>query len=520
MRPLRLALQLIAEGKDSLREISKKCNVSRKALREYEMRLQQAGLSWPLPADLDDAELEARLFSLGNRRSSKFPQPDWEYVQEQMSSFKGATLQTLHAEYKAAHQNGMKYRRFCQLYKAFVKKQKSTLRFVYEPGSVGFVDYAGGTITVTPTGADGPFDAQIFVAALGASGLVYAEATRTQQIPDWLASHQRMFNHWGGVPRTIVCDTLKSAVTIASYRGEPVVNHAYLELAMHYDVNIVPARPKHPQDKAKVEQAVQMVTRSVLFLLRNRIFSNLHDVNLAIQELVDGINRKPVRRTDASRQDHFESFERSALKPLPTTAWEFSVYEHLRVGPDYHINYKGHEYSVPYTLRGEQVDIRATAGLIEISLNGRHVFSHVRSYIPGRTTKPSHLDPKHKAYLDWNADEALRAAAVIGPSCDALLRRIFEKDSHIDHRRRASLSLRNMAKDYGTERLEAACQRAISADVPGDANATTFVRNLLRNNRETLAPTGTDDSGVIRQHSNLRSSSEFGLRVIEGGKRK
>lgn len=520
MRPLRLALQLIAEGKHSLRQISKQCNVSRKALREYQMRLREAGLTWPLPADLDDAELESRLFPSGTHHASKFPQPDWKHVQEQMNSFKGATLQALHAEYADAHPNGMKYVRFCQLYKAFVKKQKSTLRFVYEPGSVGFVDYAGGTIKVTPTGVEEPFDSQIFVAALGASGLVYAEATRTQQIPDWLASHQRMFKHWGGVPRTIVCDNLKSAVTIPSYRGEPVVNDAYLEMAAHYDVNIVPARPKHPQDKAKVEQAVQMVTRSVLFLLRNRIFGNLHDVNLAIQELVDGINRKPVRRTGISRHEQFEFSERSALKPLPTTAWEFSVYEHLRVGPDYHINYKGHEYSVPYTLRGEQVEIRATAALIEISLNGKHVFSHIRSYIPGRTTEPSHLDPKHKAYLDWNGDEALRAAAVIGPSCDALLRRIFEKDSHIDHRRRASLSLQSMAKDYGTGRLEAACERAISAGVSGDANATTFVRNLLRNNRESLAPTGTDNSGVIRQHSNLRASSEFGLRVIEGGKRK
>ncbi len=515
MRPIRLALQLTAEGKTSKRQVSIRCRISPRTLDEYEMRFREAGLSWPLPSDLDDAALEERLFPTELRRVSRFPLPDWGYIQQQMNSYKGATLKVLHEEYLKQFPEGMQYVRFCQLYRLHVKKQKVTLRASYEPGSVVFVDYAGRTVTIASSQGDAEFQAQIFVAVLGASGLVYAEATRSQQLPDWLASHQRMFRRLGGTLRTVVCDNLKSAVAIASYKGEPVLNEAYAELAAHYGVNVVPARPKHPQDKGKVEQAVQMVTR-LLFKFRNRSFESLNNLNLALSELVDQINRKPVLRTGVSREQSFASCEQDELGALPRTAWEYSVYRHLRVETDYHIEFERYRYSVPYFLVGEQVEIRATAGIIDISHKGKHIASHVRSYGQRVTTEPNHRHPNHEAYLNWDPQQALCAAAAIGPCCRAFLEAKFAEDKHIDHRRRVSQSLQGMSLEYSAQRLEAACNRALSAG----AHEVMFIRNILRNRREMQLATGTDDGGVIRKHTNLRSTSEFELHLVPGGKAK
>ena len=477
------------------------------------MRMKEAGLVWPLPADLDDAALEALLFTSEACQAPTFPQPDWAEVDRQMHSGKGATVQVLHEEYLQQFPDGMKYRRFCQLYKRFCRSQKSTMRFVYDAGSVAFVDYAGRTVPIGPSGGAEEFRAQIFVGVLGASGYVYADATRSQQIPDWLGSHQRMYASWGGVPRTVVCDNLKSAVSKTSYRGEPQIQENYRDQATHYGINIVPARPRRPKDKGKAEQAVQMVTRTVLFVLRNETFATLHDLNLAIIELIARLNSKLIKRLKISREQLFESIERPALRSLPTTAWEYAEYSHLRVGTDYHVEFRNHAYSVPYGLIGEQVEVRATTGIVDICHKGTHVASHARSYISGRSTCAEHRDPSHAAYQDWRPEDALQNAKLIGPSCCEMLQKIYAQDPHTDHQRRAAQSLNNMAREYSPLRLEIACTRALAAD----AHDLTFIRNLLRNHREAIQRTGTDDTGAIKVHSNLRSEEEFTLHIVSGG---
>jgi transposase len=489
------------------------CGISRRTLGDYSMRLKEAGLSWPLPENLDDAALEARLFPPECKQASKFPQPDWQEIDKEMHSGKGATLQVLHEEYLQQFPNGMKYTRFCQIYKKFKRNQASTTSFTYAAGQIAFVDYAGRTVPVGSSGGTEGFNAQVFVGVLGSSGLVFAEATRSQQIPDWLASHQRMFAFWGGTPRTIVCDNLKSAVTKASYRGETTVQEDYRALTTHYSVNVVPARPARPKDKGRAEQAVKMVTRQVLFVLRHKTFTSLHDLNLEISKLVVRINQKPTKRTKTSREQLFEASERAALQPLPTAPWEYSVYCHRQVGLDYHIEFQNHSYSVPYGLIGERVEARATVGVIDVYLDNKHVASHARAYVPGRTTNENHLDPKHKIFNAWQSEDALRAAELIGPSCAALLAKVFAKDTHIHHQMGAAKSIDSMARDYTAARLETACARALDTET----HDMTFVRNLLRNRREALLKTGTDDAGVILEHSNLRAESEFTLHIVSGG---
>jgi hypothetical protein len=217
-----------------------------------------------------------------------------------------------------------------------------------------------------------------------------------------------------------------------------------------------------------------------------------------------------MRRLGKSRSELFEETERAFLQPLPTTAWEYAEYHHLRVDLSYHVEFDNHAYSVPYKLIGEQVVVRATASVIDITHRGSHVASHARAYCPGRTTNPLHRHPKHAAYLEWSADESLSIARSLGEACGTLLEKIFGKDNHIDHQRRAFRSIQNMARDYGQDRLENACARALNAE----AHEMTFVRNLLRNHREALAPTGTEGATVITDHTNLRSEAEFTLHLI------
>lgn len=509
MRPIRTVLRLDAEGDISKREIARRSGISRPAVTEYLSRAKMAGISWPGCEELNDQQLEERLFGGLTSAGPRHPQPNWQDVYEAMQ-LKGATLQCLHQEYTQEYPNGMGYTRFCQVYRKFERAQKATMYLEHNPGETAYVDFAGATIQIQPDGDGEPFKVQLFVGVLGCSGLVFARACRTQKIPDWLAMHQAMLRRWGGVPRTIIPDNLKAAVTKASYRGEPEIASAYLELSNHYGFNIVPARPYQPRDKAKAERAVLSITRWIVFALRKETFSTISQLNEAIDDRIAAMNQKNIRRLGKSRTQLFEESERAALQPLPAGSWEYSEHRKYVVGVDYHIEIDNHTYSVPYTLIGEQVLVRSTANTVDISHRGNHVASHARAYSPGHTTNPQHRHPRHTAYLNWSAEEALEMATALGQVCAELLAKIFAQDKHIDHQRRASQAISRMAREYGQQRLQNACLLALNLK---EYNMT-FVRNLLRNHREALPLTGTEGSTVITEHPNLRSKAEFSIHIV------
>jgi len=157
--------------------------------------------------------------------------------------------------------------------------------------------------------------------------------------------------------------------------------------------------------------------------------------------------------------------------------------------------------------------VRATVGCVDIYHRGKLVATHQRSYVPGRTTEPAHQAPHHKAYLDWNPDQALQLAGQIGSVTQNFLAVIFAQDSHTEHQRRAWRSIQAMEREFTAERLEKSCSRTLTAG----ADSIMFIRNLLRNHREALMPTGTTAVTVVSEHQNLRASSEFTL--IKGGRK-
>ena len=321
MRKIREVLRLTLEAGLSARQIAESLQLARSTVGECLRRFRESGLPWPLLSELGDVELERRLFPPPVRGSGLTrPLPDWARVHQELKR-KGVTLALLWQEYKLAHPDGYQYSRFCDQYRAWVGSQDVVMRQTHRVGEKLFVDYTGQPAEVIDRTTGEIRLAQVFVAVLGASNYTYAEATWTQQLPDWIGAHVRALAFFGGVPEVLVPDNLKSGVTKA-HRYEPDLNPTYADLAQHYGVAVLPARSRKPRDKAKVEVGVQVVERWILAALRHRPCFSLAELNQAIRELLTRLNQRPFKRQPDSRQTLFLTQEQPALRPLPTGPYE------------------------------------------------------------------------------------------------------------------------------------------------------------------------------------------------------
>jgi transposase len=345
MRQVRDVLRLKTAGLSG-NEIARRVGIAPSTVRLTLKRLTDAGLGWPLPAAITDAALEAQLFTAvgkkqGHRRCAE---PDWAALHRELKR-KHVTLQMLWDEYIEQHPDGYRYSRFCELYRGWASRISVTMRQTHAGGDKLFVDYAGDTVPVIIdrlTGETRP--AQIFVAVLGASNFTYAEASWTQALADWIGAHIRAFEAIGGVPNLLVPDNTKVAV-IKACLYEPLVNRTYAEMAAYYDTAVLPARPRRPRDKAKVEAAVLIVERWLLGRLRHRRFYSLAELNSAIGDFLRQLNEKrPIRRLGGTRRELLEEFDRPHLKGLPSEPYSFAEWRLRRVGVDYHVLVEAHFY--------------------------------------------------------------------------------------------------------------------------------------------------------------------------------
>ena len=368
MRKIRDVLRLRAGGM-SKRKIAASLSIGVTAAGECVRRARRAGLIWPLPEDLSDAALELRLYPPPQATAKdRRPQPDWAAIHRELRR-PGVTLQLLWEEHRGAHSDGYGYSRYCELYRAWEGRLAPTMRQLHVAGERMFVDYAGTTLEVVDGTTGEVRVCQLFVAALGASNYTYAEATFTQRLVDWIGSHVRAFEFFGGVTAQIVSDNLRSGITKACFY-EPAVNRTYAEMAAHYDTAVVPARPRKPRDKAKVEVAVQVATRWIIAKLRNRRFFSLDEINAAIRELVAQLNDRVTRHLATSQRSLFDDLERPALKKLPAEPYLYAEWKECKVGLDYHVEVERHYYSVPHALLRETVWARITARTIEVFHRG------------------------------------------------------------------------------------------------------------------------------------------------------
>ena len=505
MRQVREVLRLKHVCGHSGHQIAAMVGISRYTVAEYLRRAGVLGITWPVPAELDDAALERKLFTppfaVGEPAR---PQPDWPRLHAELRR-PGVTLLLVWEEYRTGQPDGYGYSRFCDLYAAWRGRLSPTMRQTHPAGERLFVDYAGQTVEVIDGTTGEVRRAQIFVATLGASNFTYAEARWTQALPDWIGCHVGAFTSFGGVARQIVCDNLKAGVT-AACRYEPGISRTYQDMASHYGTTVLPARVRRPRDKAKVEVAVQVVQRWVLARLRHRRFFSLAELNGAIRELISDLNDRPMRHLGTSRRALFEALEQAALLPLPTEPYAYAEWRHCRAGLDYHVEVYGHFYSVPYRLMREVIEARITDQTVELFHHGTRIACHARNPRQHRhTTIPDHMPSAHRRHAEWPPTRLLREATAIGPSTAALVERILTTKPHPEQGFRACLGILRLVRSYGPERLEAACQRGM------DIGARTYgsVQSILRNGLDrAYRPEPVPDELPV-QHENIRGSRYY-----------
>lgn len=508
MRQVREVLRLKFVGGVPTREIARRIGVAASTVRETIRRFQAAGLSWPLPKELSDLALEAKLFAAAGTKQGHRHQvePDWASIQRELKR-KHVTLALLWHEYIERNPEGYRYSRFCDLYRGWERKLSVTMRQTHVGGDKLFVDYAGDTVPVIVDRLTGEErEAQIFVAVMGASNFTYAEATWTQGLGDWIGAHTRAFTAIGGVPCLLVPDNAKVAVIKACWY-EPQVNRTYAEMAAHYGTAVLPTRPRRPRDKAKVEAAVLVVERWILARLRHRRFYSLAELNTAIGELLKQLNEeRPIRRLGVTRRQLLEELDRPALKPLPVEPYVFAEWRVRRVGIDYHVDVEGHFYSVPHRFARAEVEVRLTGRTVEIFVKSERVAVHLRSSGNGRhTTVADHMPSSHRRYADWTIDRIRREAALIGPATAALCELILEHRPHPEQGFRSCLGILRLARPFGITRLEAAATRTI------EIGALTYgsVRSILDHKLDRHAAHQRCADGAPILHPNIRGARYY-----------
>jgi transposase len=493
----------------TLRLIADAAKLSLGAVSKYAKAAEEAGLSWPLPADLSDDALSRRLFGgvAESTPASRYILPDCAVIHQELKR-KGVTLQLLWHEYRAEHgAAAYAYSQFCTLYRRFSKALKRSMRQAHLAGEKLFVDYAGPTVPVKNSLTGEIRQVQVFVGVLGASNYTYAEATWTQQLPDWLGSHVRMLEFFGGVPAIVVPDNLKSGVDRAC-RYEPEINRSYADLAAHYGMAVIPARPYKPQDKAKVEVGVQIVERWILAALRRHTFFSLKEVNLAISQLLVQLNAKPFKKLPGCRQSAFELLDKPMLRPLPAHRYEYGIWKKARVNIDYHIEFDGHYYSVPHALVGKEVELRVTAGMVECLHNSLRVAVHARSRKRGaHTTVDEHMPKSHRAHMRWTPGKLLNWAVSIGPSTRDVVQYQLTHKAHPEMGYRTCLGLLALARQYGDERLEAACKRAMAIKSPYRNSVLSILQAGL--DQAPLPQPDHPSDPIAPAHDNVRGAGYY-----------
>jgi transposase len=496
-----LRLKQVSELSDSA--ISRSARIARSTVKEYLDRAARAGLSWAVAEGLSEEEVERRLFVAAAARGTDRATPDWEVVEQELRG-RGVTLRLLWLEYLSRHPEGWRYTQFCEHFHAWQQRSRPPrMRQRHRAGAALEVDWAGMTLPVVDAGI--AREAQVFVACLPCSDLIYAEATWTQGQEDWLAAHVRAFAYIGGCPETLVPDNTKTAVSEAHY-WDPVLNRSYQALARHYEVAIVPARVRKPRDKATAENAVRLVEMWVLAPLRHRQLLSLGEANAALIEKVEEFNNRPFAPPrQGSRRSLFEAIERSKLKALPAEPFVVGQWRLVRVNIDYHIAVDGHFYSVPYRLVQQKLDVFVTASAVAVFHRGERVASHRRSTATGHhTTLAEHMPPAHRAMAQRTPDRLRAEAAGLDPAIGTYVDRLLCAREHPEQGVRACLGVLRLAGAYGKERLALACERSLAAGVL----SSRYVERLLKaDRRQPFLDGGVEAS--LGEHANLRGSAYY-----------
>jgi transposase len=504
MRKLREFLRLHFVNKLPARAIARSVKISPSTAQVYVSRIRIAGLSWPLPPELDSDEALTRvMFADGCVVKSKRPEPNWAQLHLELKK-KHVTRQLLWEEYKTGRPDGYQYSAFCERFERWESRLQLSMRQEHRAGEKLFVDFSGDGIPIVEAETGEVRIAKLFVAVLGASSLTYVEAVLVEDLPTWVQCHVNALTFVGGSTAIWVPDNLKAGVTKPD-RYEPDLNPTYANLAEHYGVAVIPARVRKPKDKAKVEVGVLLAQRWIIAALRKRTFFSLEEVREAIKPLLEKLNLRRMRRVKKSRRQLFEELDRPALKPLPTHPWEFTEWKHVKAGINYHVEFKEHFYSVPYLLRQKRLEVRATTSTVEVLFDGSRVASHERDDSPNQyTTVKEHMPRAHRDFAEWDPPRLIAWASKVGPGTAALVEGIMSRRVHPQHGFQSCQGVLALRKTYEDARIEAACARAVKANAFSYQSVKAILKNGL--DRQTLVEV---PDTPLPTHGNIRGSDYY-----------
>ncbi len=458
----------------SNRKIALSCNISPTTVSFYLNGFKSTKITYDAFMSLSDEEIKSLFFN--ETPKPVRPLPDMQYINSELKR-KGVTLYLLWKEYIKDNPNGYRYTQFCHHYGIWKDVVNPVMRFNHKMGEKVFVDFSGLKPFIKNPLTGEITEVELFVGVLGASNYTFAYAVLRQSIESWISCHIKMFEFFGGCPSGIVPDNLKSGVTKPNYY-DPEINQTYLDMSLHYDTVILPARPKKPKDKPKAENGVLNAQRSILAPLRNKTFFSIEELNLAISLELKDYNDRPMQIILKSRTELFKE-EKLHLKPLPER-YELSFWKRARVGIDYHVDVDGTHYSVPYKLIYKDVDICYNHELIKIYHNSKIIASHKRNFVKGYfVTSSEHMPLSHRSIL-ITPEKIMEESLKIGRNTALLIEKIMENRKSPESSLRMALGIIRLNKRYPSARVEAACKKALNFSLYRYRN----VKNILDKNLE------------------------------------
>ncbi|MCG9968387.1 IS21 family transposase [Pelotomaculum terephthalicicum JT] len=507
-----LEILRLTENGHSQREISTSIGCARSTVGEVQRRCREIGLCYEKASVMTSEALQKLLYPASAGKKYIKPEPDYDYIYKELQKHPNLNLRFLWEEYKAQNPNGLEYSQFCERYNRWkgYSGKNLTMHQEREAGKELFVDWMGVTLPLIIDPSTGEIcDAHFFVCTLGNSGYPYVEAFPDEKLDKWLLAHTHAFEYYGGVPRIVVPDNCKTAVTKPQHY-DPVINPAYWELAKHYNVAVIPARIREPQDKAPVEEGVRWLETWLLGWLRNQQFFSFGELNSAIRYRLSELVRRPYQKRPGTRLSVFNELDRPKLRPLALSPFETADMK-LRTVPDnYHVEYDGFYYSVPYTSYRQKVTIRATSTSIEVFDSNRiRIASHARRYCGKRyVTDPAHMPEHHRKYWDakqFNGSRYRLWAENIGENTLYVIDKMLTAQKIEEQAYKSCMGLLQMSKKYSPERLETACTKAKAMN----SCTYTTVANILKNGQDFVKPQVSAPQKATPSHENVRGAAYY-----------
>ncbi len=513
MHQIKRVIEFHLQGR-SIRQIGRLSGISRNTIREYLRRVTLSGRSFAELLQMEDEALMGivQVDPIEKNRSGRMTDGRFGTIESQLEYYKaelgrrGVTKQLLWQEYRSDHPQGYSYSQFCEHLGRHLKRDLAVMHFTHRPGEQLQVDFAGDKLGYVDRSTGEWIPCEMLVCTMRFSHFLYVEALRSQKQEEWSKGLANTFHFLGGVPQSTKFDNTKTAVTRAN-RYEPTFTEGMDYLAAHYGTTILAARVRKPRDKPSVEKGVSVAYNHIYGPLRDQIFYSIEELNATIRKQLELVNNRPFQAKAGSRQELFE-IEKPYLKELPSSPYLIKHVTQAKVQRNYHVilGEDRHQYSVPYTLIGKRLKIIYTTDTVEIYDGLSRVAVHKRGYKKnGYTTTGEHMPANHRHVAEqrgWDDEYFLREASYRGQAVQEVIKKILGSKAFYEQTYNSCLGILRLGKQYGSQRLQAACQRALCAPTVNYG----MVANILKRH---LDKTSSDPELFTPPHEQIRGPQTY-----------